>query len=85
MQGRGPETTNMYDPRLTWTFGYDGLTVDYRGKKFPTATHRGARGAPQGGNFGFEDGHVEWITGRKVSLGAAIDDWMCYFKIPVPE
>ncbi len=78
MQGLGPETTNMYDPRLTWT-------TDYNGKKVFTATHRGARGAPQGGNFAFEDGHVEWITGKKVSLGADIGGWECYFKIPISQ
>jgi hypothetical protein len=78
MQGIGPITTNMYDARLTWTTAYNGKNV-------PTATHRGARLAPQGGNFGFEDGHVEWFTGKKVDLGAAIGSWMCYFKIPVVE
>ena len=78
MQGIGPETTNMYDPRLTWTTPYDGKNV-------PTATHRVARGAPQGGNFAYEDGHVEWFNGKKVSLGAAIGSWMCYFRIPVSE
>lgn len=76
MQGIGPATTNMYDPRLTWR-------TDFEGKKVLTATHRNQNGAPEGGNFGFEDGHVEWMNGKRVDLGAAIGSWMCYFKIPV--
>ena len=78
MQGIGPATTNMYDPRLQWK-------TDFDGKKILTATHRLQNGAPSGGNFGFEDGHVEWFNGKKVSLGASIGDWQCYFKIPVTE
>ena len=81
LQGIGPQTTNVYDARLTWY-------TDYNGKKVPTAVHRIARGAPAGGNFLFEDGHVEWFTGRKVSLGAGgggIGTWMCFFNIPVSQ
>jgi hypothetical protein len=50
-----------------------------------SAVHRGARGAPEGGNFTFEDGHVEWFQGRRVSLGSAYSEWQCFFKIPVAE
>ena len=81
LQGIGPQTTNIYDPKLTWT-------TDYNGKKVATAVHRIDRGAPSGGNFLFEDGHVEWFQGRKVSLGAGggdIGTWMCFFKISVPD
>ncbi len=78
LQGMGPKTTNIYDPRLTWT-------TDYEGKKVLTAVHRVQKGAPGGGNFLFEDGHVEWITGKRVSLGATVGSWMCYFKIPVAQ
>ncbi|MFO1497196.1 MAG: prepilin-type N-terminal cleavage/methylation domain-containing protein [Verrucomicrobiota bacterium] len=79
LQGVGPITTNMYDPRLKWT-------TDYNGRKVLTAVHRQSSGAPEGGNFSFEDGHVEWFGGRRVSLGAGggdIGQWMCFFKIPV--
>jgi len=78
MQGVGPPATNMYDPRLSWY-------TDYNGKKVPTAVHRVARNAPAGGNFLFEDGHVEWRNGRRVDLGAALGSWMCYFKIPIEQ
>ena len=42
-----------------------------------------ARGAPEGGNFTFEDGHVEWINGKRVSLGSDYSGWQLFFKIPV--
>jgi prepilin-type N-terminal cleavage/methylation domain-containing protein len=63
LQAVGSKTTNLYDPKLTWT-------TDYNGKKVFTSVHRIARGAPDGGNFTFEDGHVEWFGGRKVTLGS---------------
>jgi hypothetical protein len=78
LQGIGPQTTNVYDSRLTWT-------TDYNGKKVLTAVHRRSNGAPDGGNFLFEDGHVDWINGKRISLGAAVGSWMCFFKIPVSE
>ncbi len=79
MQGIGPATTNMYDGRLSWV-------TDYNGKKVPTAVHRRAGGAPDGGNFLFEDGHVSWYSGKRVDLGAgggSIGTWECFFKIPI--
>src|SRR5262245_3324946 len=81
LQGVGPQTTNIYDPRLRWW-------TDLNGKRVLTAVHRLSNGAPQGGNFLFEDGHVDWYIGKKVSLGAGggdIGEWMCYFKIPIEE
>lgn len=76
LQALGSKTTNMLDPRLTWF-------TDYNGKKVATAVHRGARGAPEGGNFTFEDGHVEWNQNKKVSLGSDYGGWQCFFKIPI--
>ncbi|HAB16545.1 MAG TPA: hypothetical protein PLX89_12595, partial [Verrucomicrobiota bacterium] len=76
LQGVGPRTTNVYDPRLTWA-------VDDEGKKWKTANHPGARGAPVGGNFLFEDGHVEWYAGKRVSLGSWAGTWQCFYKIPI--
>ena len=77
LQGLGPRTTNVYDARLRWT------TVD-EGKNWRTANHPGGgSGAPEGGNFLFEDGHVEWLHGKRVSLGSGSGDWQCFYKIPV--
>ena len=78
LQGIGSKTTNIYDPKLTWT-------TDYNGKKVFTAVHRTFRGAPEGGNFTFEDGHVEWIQGKRVSLGSDYGSWQLFFKIPIAE
>jgi prepilin-type N-terminal cleavage/methylation domain-containing protein len=78
LQGLGPRTTNMYSPSLAWS-------TDYNGKKVPTAVHRLNGGAPQGGNFLFEDGHVEWVSGKKVSLGASVGTWRCFYKIPIGD
>lgn len=79
MQGLGPISTNMYDTRIRWT------TVDSSGKSVPTATHRKHNGAPEGGNFAYEDGHVEWLNGKRVRVGAALGEWVCFFNIPLPE
>jgi prepilin-type N-terminal cleavage/methylation domain-containing protein len=76
LQAVGSKTTNIYDPRLSWT-------TDYNGKRVFTAVHRRQRGAPEGGNFTFEDGHVEWHPGQRVSLGSAYGNWQCFFKIPI--
>jgi prepilin-type N-terminal cleavage/methylation domain-containing protein len=77
LQGLGPRTTNVYDGRLRW------VTQD-AGKNYRTPNHPGGpRGAPTGGNFLFEDGHVDWIKGAKVSLGSGSGDWQCFYKIQI--
>lgn len=76
LQAVESKTTNIYDGRLAWT-------TDADGKKVFTSVHRGFRGAPEGGNFGFEDGHVEWFKGQRVSLGSAYGTWQCFFKVPI--
>ena len=75
-QGQGPAATNMLDRRISWV-------TDYNGKKVPTGTHRMGNNVPEGGNFLFEDGHVDYYSNKKVSLGATISPWQCYFKIPI--
>lgn len=76
MQGTGPRTTNIYDSRLIWT------TTD-GGRSVKTASHAGVGNAPTGGNFLFEDGHVDWYTGKKVSLGSWRGNSQCFYKIQV--
>ncbi len=76
LQGLGPRTTNVYDMRLRWT------TMD-EGRRWKTPNHPGAGGAPTGGNFLFEDGHVEWFQGKRVSLGSGAGEWQCFYKIPI--
>ena len=74
-QALGALSTNMSDTRLTWY-------TDIDRKRVPTGTHRAFRGVPEGGNFLFEDGHVEWFNARSIDLGASIGTWQCFFKIP---
>jgi prepilin-type N-terminal cleavage/methylation domain-containing protein len=78
LQAVGSKTTNIYDPKLAWTTTADGKSVF-------TSVHRRARGAPEGGNFTFEDGHVEWFPGARVSLGSDYGSWQCFFKIPIQQ
>ncbi|HEV8541499.1 MAG TPA: type II secretion system protein [Verrucomicrobiae bacterium] len=77
-QANGPVATNMVDSRLTWS-------TDYNGKKVVTGVHRGSKNIPEGGNFLFEDGHVQWYNARQISLGASFGSgsWECYFKVPI--
>ncbi|MBI3415568.1 MAG: type II secretion system protein [Verrucomicrobia bacterium] len=58
------------------------FTVD-AGKSIPTAVHRGQNGAPTGGNFLFEDGHVSFYRREKVELGSQAGDWQCFYKIQI--
>ncbi|MFM8358256.1 MAG: type II secretion system protein [Verrucomicrobiota bacterium] len=76
MQAMGPRTTNLFDARLRWT------TTD-EGKVWGTGNHRGPRNVSLGGNFLFEDGHVDWRNGRTVSLGSWAGDWQCFYKIDI--
>ena len=58
-------------------------------KNIPTATHRGERGTPTGGNFLMADGHVEWRQFRldrleqNIDLGGRVGEWLCFYKIPI--
>ncbi len=76
LQGLGPRATDVFDRRLRW------VTTD-AGRNWKTPNHAGPGGPPTGGNFTFEDGHVEWINARKVTLGSASGEWQCFYRIPI--
>ncbi len=78
LQGVGPRCTNVYDKRLSWT------TTD-AGRTWRTPNHAEGSGAPSGGNFLFEDGHVNWYNGRQVTLGSYSGTWQCFYRIPIAE
>ena len=48
----------------TWNVASDkgsvSWKIDFEGHSYFTASHRNPGGVPMGGNFLFEDGHVEW-------------------------
>ncbi len=62
--------------------------TDYNGKSVVTASHRLNGGVPAGGNFLFEDGHVEWRNFKLSNARATIDvgswtgTWVCFYKLP---
>jgi prepilin-type N-terminal cleavage/methylation domain-containing protein len=65
--------------------------TDSNGKQVPAAVHRNSDGSPRGGNFLFEDGHVDWHrfnvknARNTIDLGATIGSWLCFYKIPISE
>jgi prepilin-type N-terminal cleavage/methylation domain-containing protein len=77
LQGHGIHTTNLFDPRLNWT-------QTLNGRSLKTANHTTRRGVPDGGNFSFEDGHVEWIHARRLTLGSSQGQWQCYYGLKTP-
>jgi prepilin-type N-terminal cleavage/methylation domain-containing protein len=80
IQGLGTWTSGTGKGKVKWT------TVD-EGKTVPTAVHRRNSGEPEGGNFLFEDGHIEWrrfnindVKGT-IDLGSKGGEWLCFYKI----
>jgi prepilin-type N-terminal cleavage/methylation domain-containing protein/prepilin-type processing-associated H-X9-DG protein len=59
------------------------------GKTIPTSVHRRGNLVPEGGNFLFEDGHVEWrkfdINNPKgtIDLGSKVGEWLLFYRIPI--
>jgi prepilin-type N-terminal cleavage/methylation domain-containing protein/prepilin-type processing-associated H-X9-DG protein len=55
----------------------------------PSAAHAGNRGVPNGANFLFEDGHVEWRRfdpanpRGTIDLGSFGGSWQCFYKIDI--
>ena len=55
----------------------------YNGKRVHYASHRNGKGEPEGGNFLFEDGHVDWYKRQNTTLGASDGSWLLFYKIPI--
>jgi prepilin-type N-terminal cleavage/methylation domain-containing protein len=72
----GPNSGNV-----TWQTIYNDQSV-------VTASHRQEGGVPAGGNFLFEDGHVEWRNFKvsnvrgTVDVGSYTGSWVCFYKLP---
>lgn len=73
-------STNMVLGKFTWTY-----TEPSSGKTVVTGSHSGKGNVPDGGNFLFEDGHVEWFKGIKISLGTLVAQWKCFYRIEVNQ
>ena len=78
LQGMGSAGAGGANPKITTWFVVDS------GKSIPSACHRGNKGAPTGGNFLFEDGHVEWYQKQVIQVGSFTGTWLCFYKIPIP-
>ena len=79
-QGHG--TANGDVPRISTWMVNDSTS----GKTVSSASHAyGPKGAPVGGNFLFEDGHVEWNKTEKVGVGATLGSWVVLFKVPIGQ
>jgi prepilin-type N-terminal cleavage/methylation domain-containing protein len=78
LQGKGPPASSGADSWMTTETSL-GKTAT-----LPMSSHaEGSQGAPIGGNFLFEDGHVDWYQRQKIELGARWYKDYDYFKIPL--
>lgn len=63
-----------------------GWTASYDGKNYMTASHRGGGGAPEGGNFLFEDGRVIWYKFNlgdargTIDVGSMSGNWILFYR-----
>lgn len=66
--------------------GWTATGVD--GKVYKTASHRNTTDVPTGGNFLYEDGHVEWRkfdlnnARATVDVGSYTGSWILFYKPP---
>ncbi len=78
----------------TWSLGANKGTLGWStvfsdGKTYKTASHRDKNGAPVGGNFLYEDGHVEWLPFKiltprppTVDVGSMSGSWVLFYRPP---
>ena len=78
MQGQGSAGNGSNTVRATTWF-------DSGGKRVPYASHINGKGEPSGGNFLFEDGHVDWYQKQRVTLGASANPWILFYKVPIAQ
>ncbi|MCL5096700.1 MAG: type II secretion system GspH family protein [Candidatus Omnitrophica bacterium] len=84
IQASGSWSVRLNKGTLTWY-----TTDPDTGRSYPSAVHRGPQGIPTGGNFLFEDGHVEWKVYKSnnpratVDIGSTSGSWDFFYKIPI--
>ena len=77
----------------TWNLGASQGSVTWittfsDGRPYVTASHRTTGNVPVGGNFLFEDGHVDWRVFKVNSARSTIDvgslsgSWVLFYKLP---
>ena len=81
LQGLGSWSISANKGNLTWA-------TDFHGKSVMTASHRTTGGVPTGGQFLFEDAHVEWnrfnLSNARgtVDVGSWTGSWVLFYKPP---
>jgi len=79
LQALGSWNVSANKGTLTWSTLFDG-------HMYKTASHRDRGDAPSGGNFLYDDGHVEWLKfnpgdpRRTVDLGSSSGDWALFYR-----
>ena len=79
LQGVGSWSLAGNNGSLAWT-------ALLGGKSYFTASHRTTGGAPTGGNFLFEDGHVQWYPFKisnargTVDAGSIVGSWVLFYR-----
>ncbi|MCL5098991.1 MAG: type II secretion system GspH family protein [Candidatus Omnitrophica bacterium] len=79
IQATGTWSVRMNKGTTSW-YTVDGGT----GKSYPSGVHRGPQGCPTGGNFLFEDGHVDWRAYKvnnpraTVDIGSILGSWLFF-------
>ncbi len=83
LQGVGTWSLAGNKGNVTW----EATNTD--GQVVPSATHpKPGAGVPEGGNFLFEDGRVEWRNWNEddakgtIDLGSKGGSWLCFYKLP---
>ncbi len=79
LQGLGTWSASANKGSLRWA-------TDYNGKNVMTASHRTSGGVPTGGQFLFEDGHIDWrnfnLSNARgtIDVGSQTGDWVLFYK-----
>lgn len=76
----------------SWMLSANKGTVGWRstfeGRSYASASHRSNQGAPTGGNFLFEDSHVDWkafnVNNARstIDVGSHTGSWVLFYKLP---
>lgn len=61
------------------------MGYEWGGMGAPFSNHLNTANVPQGGNFLFEDGRVEWFVREEIQIGASIGGWNVWYKIPINQ
>jgi len=77
IQGQGTAGNGSNTVKITTWYAMDG------NKRIASASHIERNGEPNGGNFLFEDGHVDWKKRDKITVGASASPWVLFYKIDI--